>query len=296
MLSHFFRKSFQTIDQNILGINARNKAIIYTQNDIQDYHLADDKIKTKEILDQYDIPNADLYGCAHQLAELIPLWEKVKKYDQMAIKPACGSGGGGIWVIKKQNNVWCKNGQSITEEMIITHMANILMGIFSLNDTDAVLVEKLIVSHKFFTKIYASGVPDIRIILLRDQLLMAMLRMPTKESDGKANLHMGGIGVGIDVESGELKEVFDGRQYRTNHPDSKHQISGLTIPYWEQIKSIALDTSKAFPLNYLGIDIVLDQYAGPYVLEINVRPGLAIQIVNKAGLKDKIESLNLIKF
>ena len=38
------------------------------------------------------------------------------------------------------------------------------------------------------------------------------------------------------------------------------------------------------PLGYLGVDIVLDRELGPMMLELNARPGLAIQIANNQGL------------
>jgi len=40
-------------------------------------------------------------------------------------------------------------------------------------------------------------------------------------------------------------------------------------------------------LGYLGVDIVLDRIRGPLILELNARPGLNIQIANKAGLKSR---------
>jgi hypothetical protein len=47
----------------------------------------------------------------------------------------------------------------------------------------------------------------------------------------------------------------------------------------------------------MGVDIVLDQNLGPLILEMNARPGLAIQIANQAGLQtrlDKVEALDTI--
>jgi D-alanine-D-alanine ligase-like ATP-grasp enzyme len=49
-------------------------------------------------------------------------------------------------------------------------------------------------------------------------------------------------------------------------------------------------------IKFLGCDIVLDEQAGPLLLEINVRPGLEIQNVNLAPLKtrlDKVEGVDV---
>jgi len=40
---------------------------------------------------------------------------------------------------------------------------------------------------------------------------MAMLRLPTKESGGKANLQQGAIGLGIDMASGVTTSAVQGR-------------------------------------------------------------------------------------
>ena len=75
-----------------------------------------------------------------------------------------------------------------------------------------------------------------------------------------------------------------------HHPDSNVRFEGLKIPYWEQTYQIALDTANAFPLNYLGIDIVFDEKYGPMVIEINARPGMQIQNVTSTGIKEVINS------
>ncbi|MEE0890795.1 MAG: sugar-transfer associated ATP-grasp domain-containing protein, partial [Succinivibrio sp.] len=41
-------------------------------------------------------------------------------------------------------------------------------------------------------------------------------------------------------------------------------------------------------LGYIGTDIVLDRDKGPMLLELNARPGLAIQICNNAGLLPRL--------
>jgi hypothetical protein len=44
-------------------------------------------------------------------------------------------------------------------------------------------------------------------------------------------------------------------------------------------------------LGYQGIDIVLDRDKGPLLLELNARPGLAIQIANQAGLGPRLNAI-----
>ena len=44
-------------------------------------------------------------------------------------------------------------------------------------------------------------------------------------------------------------------------------------------------------LGYQGVDIVLDKDMGPLILELNARPGLNIQIANRAGLLLRLEAV-----
>jgi alpha-L-glutamate ligase-like protein len=158
---------------------------------------------------------------------------------------------------------------------------------------DKVIIEYRLKPHSDFHKIFKKGVPDFRIILLNAQPIMAMLRMPTEESDGKANLHAGAIGLGVDLETGRLTRGYNQLtdEMVSRHPDSKVLFEGMKLPDWDKTLEISIATAKVFPLNYLGVDIVYDEKQGPMVIEINSRPGMQIQNVNGLGLKKIIENL-----
>ncbi|MCH2034643.1 MAG: hypothetical protein MK202_14120 [Tenacibaculum sp.] len=269
-----------------MGINERNVSLIYPNNKRKYYKLADDKVLAKEILHDKGIPCSETYAVIERISKIQEGWNIVKKYDKLAIKPANGSGGGGIKILKKNGDGnWVSSGRIIEEEEIFLHMASIIMGQYSLGSDDRVLIEKCIESHSFFHEIYPAGVPDFRVILLHQKPLISMLRVPTDKSDGKANLHQGGLGIGIDMEKGTLTNAYDGKSYFKVHPDNGNQIFGKKIPYWNDIIKISEATAASFPLNYLGVDIVIDQDMGPLIMEVNVRPGLGIQLANKTGMK-----------
>ncbi|WP_103863814.1 sugar-transfer associated ATP-grasp domain-containing protein [Aquimarina sp. I32.4] len=289
MFSIIFNKK-SIAASSVIGLNERNIKLIYPNNPKKHYPLADDKVLTKEILHQNDIPCAKTYAVIEYNSDIKKAWESCKQYNAVAIKPANGCGGGGIKILKKnKEGDWMSSGEVITDRQIFQHMASIIMGFFSLGSHDRVLIEECIEPHPFFHEIYPQGVPDFRIITLNNTPLMGMLRMPTDRSDGKANLHQNGVGIGIDMNEGRLLEVYDGKKYSNHHPDSTFLVNGAPIPYWEEILEICISTAEAFPLNYLGIDIVIDKNKGPQIMEINVRPGLGIQLVNKTGLKEVIK-------
>jgi alpha-L-glutamate ligase-like protein len=286
---NFLRKK-KILNQRIIGINQRNVELIYHFNNRKDYKLADDKVLTKTILHDNQIDCAETYAVIERIGDIYSAWASVQHHETLAIKPANGSGGGGIKILKKnQDGQWMSSGKAIRDEEVFQHLATIIMGIYSLGGKDRVLIERCIEPHPFFHEIYPAGVPDFRVILLNNIPLLSMLRVPTDRSDGKANLHQGGLGIGIDMATGKLTQGYDGSHYHDIHPDSKSIIKGKDIPYWDELLQLSIETSKAFPLNYLGVDIVLDKDAGPMIMEVNVRPGLGIQLVNKTGLKEVIQ-------
>ncbi|MEM7161609.1 MAG: sugar-transfer associated ATP-grasp domain-containing protein [Bacteroidota bacterium] len=272
----------------LLGINERNRQLVYRHNERMYYQLADDKILTKSILEPEGIPCAKTYAIVDKIGDIEKCWNRLQNFDALAIKPSKGSGGGGIMILKKKSDKWYKNGEAISTSEILLHMAKIIMGQFSLNANDRVLIEECIESHDFFKKIYSDGVPDLRVILLNEKILMGMLRLPTAKSEGKANLHQGGLGIGIDLQKGTLLKAYDGESYHTSHPDSGGSILGVQLPFWKEILNLSIKTAEQFPLKYIGVDIVIDQNIGPMIMEINVRPGLGIQMANECGLKKSI--------
>ena len=139
------------------------------------------------------------------------------------------------------------------------------------------------------------GVPDIRIIVYRGYPVMAMMRCPTRESDGKANLHQGAVGVGLNLRDGTaLSAVIHDRPV-TEHPDTHHDFAHLKVPNWEAVLTMASSCYEMTGLGYLGADIVFDKNAGALLLELNARPGLAIQIANGRGLRDRLNAVDAQK-
>ncbi|OEK02275.1 hypothetical protein BFP97_12435 [Roseivirga sp. 4D4] len=283
--------SFQKLESEVLGINERNIDFIYQFNKRSDYILADDKCLAKDIFVKHDIPCPITYGIVHHLVEIQPVWSAIQDKERVVIKPAKGAGGKGIMILRKAEGFWYSGSKQISEEHIFHHVANILFGLYSFGDSDKAIFEEFVTPHQFFGEIYDQGVPDFRIILLNAIPLMGMLRMPTEESGGKANLHQGGLGIGLDLDKGILKSAYNGKAYLTHHPDSQQRIQGLEIPYWNELLQMAKDVAQVYPLKYLGVDLVIDQNKGPMIMEVNVRPGLGIQLANKQGLKRILETI-----
>ena len=78
----------------------------------------------------------------------------------------------------------------------------------------------------------------------------------------------------------------------THHPDTGANLMDLKVPFWREHLLIGAMAYDMTGLGYLGADIVLDKERGPMMLEINARPGLAIQIANGVGLRDRLKEID----
>jgi alpha-L-glutamate ligase-like protein len=121
---------------------------------------------------------------------------------------------------------------------------------------------------------------------------MAMLRLPTRRSGGRANLHQGAIGAGVDLVSGITTRAVFCNRLAERHPDTGEPVVGIQVPRWTEVLDIARRVSQAVGLGYLGVDIVIDGRRGPLLLEANARPGLAIQIANGIGLLPRFDEID----
>jgi alpha-L-glutamate ligase-like protein len=279
-------------DLGIMGINRRNAEYTLAHNPRRSYPLVDDKLRTKELAAAASIPVPELYGVVQSEYQVrhLPTW--LKEREDFVIKPAHGSGGAGILVIagRGRANYRTVGGLWLTQEEINHHVFNILGGLYSLGgQTDAALIEYRVRFDPVFDPICYQGVPDVRIIIFLGVPVMAMLRLPTRVSGGKANLHQGAIGVGIDLASGTTLRGVSRLELVGEHPDTGHSIQGFVIPHWETLLDIAGRCQELTGMRYLGVDLVLDQDLGPLLLELNARPGLAIQIANAAGLMHRVK-------
>jgi len=218
----------------------------------------------------------------------------LQKYTQFVIKPAQGSGGDGIIVItgKRKNRYLKSNGSLISQEELEHHVSNILSGMYSLGGhPDKALIEYCVQFDPLFDEVSYRGVPDIRIIVFLGYPVMGMIRLPTRQSQGKANLHQGAVGVGIDMATGKTRNGVWQNQITESHPDTDNDIDGLQLPQWDKLLEMAARCYELTGLGYLGVDIVLDKTKGPLILELNARPGLSIQIANRLGLLPRLQKI-----
>jgi alpha-L-glutamate ligase-like protein len=285
------------VSQALLGMNARNYLYIRKYNRRSQKLIADDKLLTKRRLLQHEVATNPILAHFKKLQD-------VRTFDwttlplEFVIKPAHGYGGRGITIVRKWNG-----SEGVTDKgnkFNISDLERIIFGGLdgehSLNNLpDTVFIEDIIVSHHFFKKYVSSGVPDVRVIVCNKVPIMAMMRLPTVYSDGKANLHLGALGVGIDIRTGITTFGTINNKLVDYIPATKIKVRGIKIPDWDTVLDVAVRAQESSRLGFAGIDIVIDNNIGPLVLEINARPGLSIQIANQASLRTRLERIADLK-
>jgi alpha-L-glutamate ligase-like protein len=288
----FFVSPFKLRDKGVLGMNQRNSGYIGRYNPRKLYPLVDNKLKTKIIAHDANVTTPALLGVISIQAEVVHVENYIKNTSGFVIKPARGSGGKGIFVITKieHGRYYKANGKEETLPEIQRHVTDILAGLFSLGGSaDVAVVEALIQFDNAFDGFSFEGVPDVRVIVFKGFPVMAMMRLSTAESDGKANLHQGAVGVGVDIGNGKALHAVQFDRPIKYHPDTHKELALLEVPSWDRLIYLAASCYEMTGMGYLGTDMVLDRDIGPMLLELNARPGLAIQIANGEGILPRLK-------
>ena len=279
----------------VIGMNDRNINLVAAHNPRHLYPLVDNKLKTKLIAHDKGLETPGLIGALRTQHDVRELDRFLAHRDGFAIKPAKGSGGKGILVITaQQEEIFLKgNGAELAIEDIRRHASNILSGLYSLGGApDIAIVEELIRPDPMYRDLSVEGVPDIRVIVYRGFPVMAMMRLSTRASDGKANLHQGAVGLGLSLADGKPVNAIQFDRTVREHPDTGADLMSIRIPMWQGLLALAARAADATGLGYIGADIVVDRDRGPLLLELNARPGLAIQIANRQGLAPRIDAID----
>jgi alpha-L-glutamate ligase-like protein len=286
--------------RQFLTKNERNKVYL-RKNSAEGRSIADSKYRTKRRLSKAGVSVPKLIARFKNAEEWDKFdWSRIE--ENIVIKPVSGYGGEGILIIRKKlrnGDFLLVNGRTMSLEEIKLHGGDILGGKYSLHGNfDSIIIEERVKIHPMFLNYTKSGTPDIGVVVYNHVPVMAFLRIPTEKSGGKANLQQGGYGLGVDLATGittfgivgkgeYVKKIYDFRKKRMI------KVNGIKIPFWKEVLETAVKSQRAIPgLGFMRVDVVLDKEDGPKVLEVNARPGLSIQLCNKAGLKRRIEKID----
>ncbi|MFQ5691337.1 MAG: alpha-L-glutamate ligase-like protein [Gemmatimonadota bacterium] len=285
----------QLREASVLGMNRRNAEYIMRCNPRSAFPLVDDKVLTKRLAESHGIPTPPLYLVIEHHGDLAGFGERLGGRQEFVVKPARGAAGSGIVLVtgRTPEGFVKPSGEVIRPEDLAYHVSGILSGIYSLEGLeDKAIIEGLIHPDPVFSAVTYRGVPDIRIVVYRGVPVMAMVRLPTRASDGTANLHRGALGAGIGIATGTTLTAVHRSTMVTHHPDTGNPVSGISVPHWERMLMAAARATEITGLGYLGVDLVIDRDRGPVLLELNARPGLAVQLANRAGLWGRLRRVD----
>ncbi len=281
--------------EGVLGINRRNHEYTLRWNPRSLYPTVDDKLATKRLCQAAGIPIPGLIAVARRQGDVREMIAQLQGLSHFVLKPDHGAMGNGILVVRShEGGRWQRaGGRPLTSEDLRYHAASIISGLYALGgQPDVAFVEELLEVHPALAAISCDGVPDVRVIVHRGIPIMSMTRLPTVRSRGRANLHQGAIGAGVELATGRiLYAVLDGTPI-ARHPDTDNPVLDVVVPSFARVLEIAVAASDQTGLGYVGADVVVDARRGPVVLELNARPGLAIQAANRAGLLPRLRAVS----
>ena len=287
--------------RDILGMNARQQEYgILNSNAAKSF--CSSKYATKVLLENKNIPTARVHGVLATNEDINDFeWQNLE--SNFVIKPTNGNAGKGVAIFRKQHVDklhWTDTvGHTWSLDDIKLHCYDILEGQYSTYGSNHnVIVEERVPIHPTFSKYAYKGTPDVRVIVFNQVPVMAMLRLPTKQSEGRANLHQGAIAAGIDMATGITTSAITGAGKAIQFlPDSKKKLNGIKIPEWKKLLTVAVDAATAAGLMFSGIDLFMHEDKGPQVVELNANPGLSIQLANRSGLRrrlERVQDLNVL--
>lgn len=277
---------------NVLTMRIRNREFISKYNPTS-VMAAFNKGSMKKTLHGLSIPTPVTYLIAEDDSDFQELRTLLETQDKFAIKPIDGSGGRDVLAVRgrdEETNEFLTNRGRLTADEIVAHTRNICVG--GVGDYGArreAIVEGFITPDGLLADRTTGGVPDLRVITLLGFPVMSMVRLPTEESNGTANIHTGAVAVAIDIATGEASGGFQQTHngFIDTHPDSGADLE-FTVPDWEDVLTMASQAAIASGLGFTGVDIVFDEEDGPMVLEVNRRPGLGVQNANMDGLLHRL--------
>ncbi|NIT04202.1 ATP-grasp domain-containing protein, partial [Candidatus Saccharibacteria bacterium] len=221
--------------------------------------VANSKLLTKKYLTREGLPTPKLLAVFRAPKE-VEEFDWFSLPDNFVLKPASGLGGEGVLVVKKKARFagewYLMDDSIITVSDLKLRALDILAGRHSLHNLpDHAMIEERIKIAKVFRKYAYQGTPDIRVVVFNKVPVMAMLRLPMAGSRGRANLHQGAIGVGVDIATGITTHGVHKGKYIRRIPGTKRKVNGLKLPHWNQILTLAVKAQEAVPsLGFMGVD------------------------------------------
>ncbi|MCF6283755.1 MAG: ATP-grasp domain-containing protein [Candidatus Hydrogenedentes bacterium] len=283
----------RSIFDSIYGLNRRNRELVRRLNTARDIALANDKVASKRLLQAQGVPVAKEVAVIHYPHAVEGVLAGLEdRAHGVVVKPSQGTQGRGVNIFMevRDDGLVRADGSVMSLQDFRFLVATITSGEYTYGrPSDCALLEDRLRPSRSWILPGLPGAPDLRIVVHKGVPILAMARLPTLASEGRANLHQGGVGLGVDLRTQKSTYGIWKDRSIERHPDTGDEVTGRDVEGLADCVRMAADCAKAIPLGYMGVDLMLDERRGPCVIEVNARPGLAIQIANRIGLGSVLE-------
>ena len=197
------------------------------------------------------------------------------------VKPCRGRGGRGAerWDRIAPSTFARPDGEQMTGDDLLDRLVE-------RSARAGLIVQPRLRPHPELACVTAGALPTLRILTClnaerQPEVMAAMIRTSFGQNVTVDNLHAGGIGALVDVDSGAMSRSSNlGSNARlgwfSNHPDTGQPIEGRHVPCWAEAKALAVAAHREFSDRVvIGWDVAI-LADGPILVEGNGNPDLDI--------------------
>ncbi len=209
----------------------------------------------------------------------LPLEMLAGKLDsEVFIKPVLGDSGKGILLAEPKEGRLCINGRIVDTHELKHHMA------------ERYIIQEPILQADALNQLCTRTVASMRIITaMKDRhpvYITSLLTLSTSDNR-MSNWFAGGVTVGIDPQTGQLKKyAFNKPGFGTRitrHPATGIAFEGFTLPYYKEAVELALKAHRYFyGTHSIGWDMAITN-TGPVFIEGNNLWGMGSLQANNPG-------------
>ena len=192
------------------------------------------------------------------------------------VKPLTGSGGKGA---ERWDRVGPKSWSDGTLELGDSALVDRLRA-----KGRPMIIQKRVRPHPALERLTSGATPTVRALTMIDEsgdpeLVAAVFRMSFGQNRTVDNIHAGGLACAVSLADGQLGLASnlgsDARLgWTSEHPTTGAPIEGTQLPYWNEVKALALKAHRQFADRLLiGWDIAIAE-DGPILIEGNRGPDM----------------------
>lgn len=217
-------------------------------------------------------------------------WDRIGEHEGLDgfLKDALGRCGKAVYPVKVSGGRLLVNGKETAPETLQREIDG------------KYIIQERVIQHPEMSRLYPHAVNTIRLVTLRkgDAIILASGTLRTGAGGTPFdNWSNGGIGVGMYVETGRLKEkgIFKdcGPGLLSEHPDTKVRFDTFVIPFYEEAARFVKDLHSFFyGVHSIGWDIAITE-KGPTAIEGNNSWCVCFQQLHDTTIKQTfLNSLN----